>query len=482
MRHALGNSCHCHSSQPKAGLVKEQLEAFLQHHFSAVDRHQPYGDELLHEFLLLGPLHYFIPTTLGGRCDQAESYLELVETTSYWSLPLGLTLGISGSLFLRPLVRFANPEVRDPVIQQFLKSPTLGGIMITEPTGGTDIFSLGTSYTEEDGQLRLQGTKCWAGLTGKADHWLVAARLARGGQLTKRLNLIYVPLSNPGVRVHTRFDALGLQPIPYGETHYEGTMVPHSHLVAARGQTGLRVIYETLFRTRLGMPAIAAGLCRRLTDEARTRVGRRSSFGTVLADYDQVRYRLEGLAGFAALNRQLWQFGGAWMNTHEDVATDYTLVNAAKVVSSEAMQTAADSALQLFASAAYKGNHLVGRAFVDSRPFQIFEGANDVLDANTYEAIEGAHGRFDLAALAEDFARYGLALPVDLPAGTRELLDAGGQRSQRQRVQLGRLVSWAFALALLQRCDTPGNAGAAQARRIAVRRIAELGAAVPYLG
>ncbi|MFA6109385.1 MAG: acyl-CoA dehydrogenase [Candidatus Latescibacterota bacterium] len=461
--------------------MKEQIEAFLQSHFSAVDRHTPYGDDLLREFLLLGPLHYFIPTALGGRCDRTESYLELVESTSYWSVPLGLTLGIAGSLFLRPLAKFARPEVRDPVLREFLDSPALGGIMITEPTGGTDIFALRTAYTEEGGRLHLQGTKCWAGLTGKAGHWLVAARLQRGDQLTKRLNLIYVPLASPGVAVHAYFDALGLRPIPYGETRYDGTVVPSSHLVSSPGQTGLRVIYDTLFRTRLGMPAIAAGLCRRLTHEAGLRLEQRSSFGITLARYDQVRFRMETLQGLYELNHRLWRFGGAWMNAHDEVTTDYTLVNAAKVVSSEAMQAAADSALQLFASAAYKGNHLVGRAFVDSRPFQIFEGANDVLDENTYEAILGLHGRFDGAVLAEEFERYGLELPTDLPAEAMQLLDARGERSQRQKVQVGRLISWAFVLAMLRREGATNEAVPLQAPRVAVRRIAELAAGAPYL-
>ena len=466
--------------------MKEPLRAFLRGHFGAVNEHAPYADELLREFLGLGPLHAFIPTALGGQYQGAASCLEVVEETSYWSVPLGLTLGIAGSLFLRPLVRFAAPAVRDAVVGDFLSGPALGGIMVTEPTGGTDIFSLHTAYTDDGARLRLRGTKCWAGLTGRAEHWLVAARLARGDQLTKRLNLIYVPLAATGVRVETVFDALGLRPIPYGQTRYQDVEVPRSHLVAVPGQTGLRVIYETLFRTRLGMPAIAAGLCRRLVDEATQRVGNRSSFGTLLADYDQVRCRLEELRAKAEINRRLWRFACLWMDRHEDVATDYALVNAAKVVSSETMQTAADAALQLFASAGYRASHLVGRAYVDARPFLIFEGSNDVLDENTFQAVLGGQGRFDRAAVTAQLARYGLAFPDQVPAAAMAALDGPEAGRQRQQAQLGRLVSWLLVLALLQHDEVadpdPADPSATDLGvRLACRRLAELAAALPYL-
>lgn len=459
-------------------MAKTKIEEFLKSHFSAVDRQEPYGEELLRDFLQLGPLHYFIPTSLGGRLERVESYLEVVETTSYYSVPLGLTLGISGTLFLQPMVKFSRPEVRDPVVRDFLESPALGGIMITEPTGGTDIFGLNTTYTQDGEKLRLQGAKCWGGLTGRAGHWLVAARLKRGDRITKRLNLLYVPLVSEGVEVRTYFDALGLQPITYGQTHYEGVELPAAHIVAPEGQSGLRAIYDTLFRTRLGMPAIAAGLCKRLVHEVEERAEGRWAFGQKISQYDQVQFRISGLRGLAVLNHRLWRFTGGWMNDHADVSGDYTLVNAAKILSSETMQTAADSALQIFASAGYKRNHLVGRAYVDTRPFQIFEGSNDVLDENSYEAIVDRHGRCDGAALEEEFQRYGLSLAGDLPAGALELFEGKEELSQRQKVQLGRMISWIFALSLLQ--GTDGN-GEMEARRVAMQRIAELAAAVPYL-
>lgn len=163
------------------------------------------------------------PRSRGGCCDGAESYLRVVETTAYYSLPLGLTLGITGSLFLMPLLKHAAAGLQDAVIPDFLDGPALGGIMITEPKGGTDIFGLRSTVSPDKGTMTLRGTKCWGGLTGRAGHWLVAARKTQGDRATRSLKLVYVPLSSPGVAVNTYFNALGLQTITYGETQFSDT-------------------------------------------------------------------------------------------------------------------------------------------------------------------------------------------------------------------------------------------------------------------
>ncbi|MFH1567089.1 MAG: acyl-CoA dehydrogenase [Gemmatimonadota bacterium] len=460
----------------------EAIDPFLRTRLAAAADTAPYSRELLLDFLRLGPLHAFIPRDLGGSLDGAESYLRILERTAFHSVPLALTLGISGTLFLQPLCRHAPAAVRDPVIREFLTSPSLGGIMITEPTGGTDIFGLGSCYEVCGDQLVVEGTKCWAGLTGQAQHWLVAARRRQDGRLTRRVSLIYLPAATAGVEVERLFDALGLQPIPYGQTRYARAAVPASHLMPPGGHGGLRVIYDTLFRSRLAIPAIAAGLGERLVVEATARMAGRSSFGRALDQYDQVQYRLEGLRAMRDTNHCLWRFGATWTDGHPDLSTDYCLVNAAKVVASETMQGAADSAVQLFASAAYKRTHLVGRAFVDARPFQIFEGSNDVLDENTMEVLYGRHGRGDLDAVAAELGRYGLRLPGGLPETVSSALGGGPDQGQRQKVQLGRLVAWVFALAIVRATPLPEASDPVAAERLARRRIAELAAAVPYLG
>lgn len=462
-------------------MISNQLSQFLATHFSAVDDCTPYSDEVLREFLELGALHHFIPEELGGRYSGIDGLVDFVELTSYHSLPLGLTLGIAGSLFLRPVVLHAPAELRDPILHDFLTGPALGGLMLTEPGGGTDMAAFQTHYTKVDGTLLLNGAKCWGGLTGRADHWLVAARLRRRGKATKQMGLIYVPLKSRGVRVHSCFDALGLNPITYGETRFDNVSLPATNIVALPGENPLRVIYDTLFRSRLGLPAIAAGLCRRLSREVAARVENRRAFGFPLSHFDQIQFRLSELRGMYQLNQSLGRFTGARMTDHEDVSGDNTLVNCAKVICTETMHLASDCALQVFASAAYKRNHLVGRAYVDARPFRIFEGVNEVLDDTVYNVIAGRSFCCDRAAVEAEIGRYGLRLSGEVADRALELFSAYADISQRQRVVLGRIIGWLVTLAILDREAADRSLELHDGRMFATRKLAELTAVMPYL-
>ncbi len=461
--------------------LEQSIEVYLRAHFRNADQSAPYSEDFLHGFLELGPLHYFIPPSMGGRGDGAKSYLQIVETTAYYSLPLGLTLGITGTLFLLPILKHADPTLRDRLIPEFLHGPALGGIMITEPTGGTDIFGLHTTISSGNGTMALSGSKCWGGLTGKAEHWLVAARKKQGDRLTRSLKLVYVPLSSPGVAVNTYFDALGLQPITYGRTQYSDVAVPDSHDLSPKGKSALRVLYDTLFRSRMGIPAIASGLCKRLADEAAERASGRVVFGRPIAEYDQVQFRLSTIRGLAQINHCLWQFTADWMDRHDDVSGDYILVNAAKVVSSESMAEAADAAVQLFASAAFKRDHLVGRAYVDSRPFQIFEGSNDVLHDNTFEVVAGRYGSVNPDTISQELQKFGLRIPDDLPQRTLSVLQIKQDCSQRQKVHYGKIIEWIAVLGIIDHISPREAMPVEDARRVAKLHIAARIAELPYL-
>src|SRR5690606_7537577 len=75
------------------------------------------------------------------------------------------------------------------------------------------------------------------------------------------------------------------------------------------------------------------------------------------------------------------------VSLRSDLAAHGIEANAVKSVITDLMQEAAQSAMQLIGAKSYKLNHIVGRATSDSRPFQIFEGSNDILYAQITEGL-----------------------------------------------------------------------------------------------
>ncbi|MEE9367705.1 MAG: acyl-CoA dehydrogenase [Pontiella sp.] len=464
--------------------MHDTIDRFLREHFASKPDYPSFDEDLLRDFLKLGPLHNFIPTSSGGTFESSTNCMALLDTVGYYCLPLGLALGITGSLFLRPMARLAPQEICAQVFPKFLdpSSSALGGMMITEPSGGTDIFGLSTTLDVANGQASINGAKCWGGLTGRAEHWLVAARVKKGDKLTRRVAMVYVPLAAEGVAVEEYFDALGLQPITYGRTRYTNVCVPESHVITASGGHALRGILDTLFRSRMGVSAIAAGQCRRLADEVEERANTRLSFGKPIAVYDQVQFRLSGLRGMHQVNRSLWHFTGYWSDLKDDVSGDQVLANAAKVISTNALSEAADSALQVFAAAGYKRNHVVGRAFTDARPFQIFEGSNDVLLENIYDVLVGRYEGVDMESIGMELERYGLKLSSDIPSSVRDIMIRNAEHTQRQKVLSGKIISWMLIQAILERESAIGGDSVEDGLRLAKQYMAAHAAELPYIG
>jgi hypothetical protein len=194
-----------------------------------------------------------------------------------------------------------------------------------------------------------------------------------------------------------------------------------------------------------------------------------------------VQFRVEQIQAMEQINRSLWETGAEWMTSHDDMSGDYLLVNAAKVVATDGLAIASDAAFHVFASAAFKKNHLVGRGYIDVRPFRIFEGVNDVLNANTYEILAKQQGAINRETLAEALQHYELEIPSSLPVGVLDCLAPAEPPSQRKRVLFGELIAWTTALAVLEKRVAKDGKDCEEGRRFLQRPLAARAAELPYL-
>jgi alkylation response protein AidB-like acyl-CoA dehydrogenase len=228
-----------------------------------------------------------VPAEHGGRGQQTAECLSVLEELAYTSLPLSLIAGINGALFLQPFSRYATDEVQAEVYHNVINRGALGGLMITEPDFGSDALNMQTAFRREGESYHLQGTKHWGGLTGHADYWLITARERTDeGRLGRNINFFVWDRSLGGIRVSEYYDSLGLAEIPYGRNEID-TTVPASRRLEPLS-SGVRMLLDVLHRSRLQFPGMAMGFLRRILEEARAHVTRRTVGGHTLAQYDQV--------------------------------------------------------------------------------------------------------------------------------------------------------------------------------------------------
>lgn len=405
------------------------------------------------EIMKVVPLRTFIPEEYGGRGAVTHEALSLLEASSYESLPLSLMMGINGALFLQPLANYGSEEVKSTVFKRFLEEKTMGGLMITEPDFGSDALRMKTAFTqqEESSLYNIQGTKHWAGLTGWGDYWLITARgLNSNGTLGRDISFFVHDTRNGGIEVEEYYPNLGLYMLPYGKNKIN-INVKANHKLKPKG-TGIAMMLDILHKSRLHFAGMGMGFLKRVLDDTVDHCKTRFVGGKSLFKYDQVKKRIAELQSYFTVCSAMCSYISRKVSLDQDTSQMDVQANAVKAVASDFMQQAAQSFLQLVGAKGYRLDHRAGRSVVDSRPFQIFEGSNDILyqqisesfikkmrkvkNLNLYRFLND----HDLTQRASGYFKDVLNFEIDIKMPQRKLVQLGKA--------LGRIITMEFTIDL----------------------------------
>ncbi len=438
---------HPQSLQPAQTSFVDFLDTFktrLQHVFHArsdsnqlaLNRGVP--PFVMREILSTNPFLAFIPKQYGGRGGYAHESMAVISAASYESLALSLTFGINYALFVQPVIKYAQESIKTSIFGRFLNEQNMGGLMITEPDYGTDALSMQTAFTEQLDRYCIQGTKHWAGLTGWADYWLITARQQTQERGLKRdIDFFICDMHDADqvITVEELFNNLGLYMIPYGRNRIDIT-VPKTHRLEPQS-TGIKMMLDLLHRSRVQFGGMAMGFLHRLMDEAIAHSQQRFVGGKSLLHFDQVQQRLVQLQAAFTVSNAVCAYGSEHAGLERDLSMAGLEANAIKSVITDLMQSSSQSLLQLVGAKGYVLDHIAGRATVDSRPFQIFEGSNDLLYTQISEiALKLMRSTkeknllsflksYPATTRAADYFKDLLNVEVDLQLPQRKLVELG---------------------------------------------------------
>ncbi|MCF8448432.1 MAG: acyl-CoA/acyl-ACP dehydrogenase [Taibaiella sp.] len=353
--------------------------------FSA-NRGLPEG--MLNEILSHKPLGVAIPEAYGGRGNSAREVLALLTATSYESLPLALTFGINIGLFIGPIAKYADDTAKGDIFGRFLDDRNMGGMMITEPNHGSDALNMQTSYRETEAGYKIDGTKHWQGLTGLARYWLIAARKQQAnGSAGRDVDFFICDSSkeNQQIVVEEYFDTLGLYMIPYGRNKVDVTL-PINYKLNPQ-TTGINMMLDILHRSRMQFPGMAMGFIKRMLDEATTHCRDRVLGKGNLLSKDAIAFMIARMQSAYTICSAMCVRSCHISGLDVNLSSEGLEANSIKALVTDLMQDSAQTLVQVSGAKGYQLSHIGGRGIVDSRPFQIFEGPNEMLYTQVAEAI-----------------------------------------------------------------------------------------------
>jgi len=414
---------------------------------------------VMREIMSSNPFSAIIPKEYGGLGGDVKESIALMGAASYESLALSLTFGINMALFLQPVIKAGQPEAKAQVLKRFIEQQNMGGLMITEPDFGSDALNMQTAYTQSGNSMHLKGTKHWAGLTGWADFWLLTGRKDMGdGNLARDLDFFICDVTQPqqGIVVEEFFNNLGLYQIPYGRNKIDVQIPAVQKLVPEK--SGVKLMLDLLHRSRMSFPGMAIGFIQRMLDEAITHCQQRFVGGKSLLTYDQVQQRISQIQAYFTTVSAYCVNSSKKAGLNKDLSMIGIEANAVKSLATDMMQTASQSLLQLVGAKGYKLDHIAGRSIVDSRPFQIFEGSNDMLYSQISEGVLKLMRKAKQSNMKEFIQSFELTKNAAKLFDDTFNFNIDYSIPQRKLVELGQIISRVISMDMVVELSNKGFA------------------------
>ncbi len=320
----------------------------------------------------LGLVNATVPPEYGGA-GLGELENALIAEQLAWGCTGIQTSLLANSLALTPIKLGGNEEQKKKYLGMLTAGPVFASYCTTEPSGGSDVAGMRTTFKPDGDDYVLSGEKCWITNASLASFYVVFAT-SDPAKRHRGIAAFIVDRELKGVVVGKHEDKMGQRASDTAAVHFEDVRVPKANLLAPEGE-GFKLAMETFNQTRPDIGAMATGLMQRCLDESVAYAKDRKAFGVPIAEHQLVQAMLAEMAIGAEATRLLYQ-KAAW-NLDNGVRDPIVSSFAKAYGADRAMQSAID-AVQVFGGNGYVKDYPVEKLMRDAKVLQIYEGTSQI--------------------------------------------------------------------------------------------------------
>jgi hypothetical protein len=270
--------------------------------------------------------------------------------------------------------RYGDASARARFLPQLCTMEHFASYCLTEPDSGSDAASLKTRAVRDGDHYVLDGAKAFISGGGVSDIYVVMARTGEGGP--KGISCLVVEKGTPGLSYGAPEQKLGWKSQPTAMVMFDQCRVPVANRIGHEGE-GFKIAMAGLDGGRLNIAACSLGGAQFCLDRTVTYMRERKQFGTRLADFQALQFRVADYATELEASRlMLWRAASAVSNG-EPGAT--RLAAMAKRLVTDAGFEVVNGCLQLHGGYGYLRDHPIERVLRDVRVHQILEGTNEIM-------------------------------------------------------------------------------------------------------
>ena len=313
-----------------------------------------------------------IPTQYGGRgiglVDAAIVTEEIAAACS------GLATSIFvNSLGMEPLILCDNEALKAKYLPKIANEFKRICFATSEPMMGSDVAGLRCTAEDKGDHFLLNGTKYWITNAGVSDYMSVFATVDTKSQ-HQGICAFLVERDWEGVTVGRHIPKLGQRASNTAGINLKNVRVPKENVMAKPGE-GFVLAMKTFSRTRPIIGAFAVGAARSAMEFALDYAKKRRAFGTKLANFEAIQFKLAEMYQKVEMSRLL-VLKSAWQ---ADNGIDPTLdASISKFYATEAAVQVANDALQVAGGYGFTKMFPFEKILRDVRLLMIYEGTSEV--------------------------------------------------------------------------------------------------------
>jgi alkylation response protein AidB-like acyl-CoA dehydrogenase len=337
------------------------------------DENEIFPVETLRKAAALGFGGIYVKEDVGGsaltRLDATIIFEELaqgcVSTAAYISIH---------NMAAWMIDRYGNEAQRRRFLPKLASMEHFASYCLTEPDAGSDAASLATRAVRDGEHYVLDGAKAFISGGGVSDVYVVMARTGERGP--RGISCLVVEQGTPGLSYGAQEKKLGWKSQPTTMVMFEGCRVPVANRIGEEGQ-GFRIAMAGLDGGRLNIAACSIGGAQFCLDRTVAYMRERKQFGTRLADFQALAFRVADYATELEAARLMVRRAATAVSNGEPGAT--RLAAMAKRHATDAGFDIVNGCLQLHGGYGYLRDHPIERVLRDVRVHQILEGTNEVM-------------------------------------------------------------------------------------------------------
>ncbi len=369
------------------GMIRDQFRKFVDKRVAPFAHDWHLKDELIPDDIIaeMGELGVFgltIPESFGGFGMSKTAMCVVTEELARGYIGVG-SLGTRSEIAAELILCGGTEAQKAHWLPKIADASILPTAVFTEPNTGSDLGSLNTRATLENGSYKVSGNKTWITHAARADIMTMLVRTDPQSTDYKGLSMLLA--EKPRGTAEADFPAknmsggeievLGYRGMKEFELGFDGFEVKAENLLGGVEGQGFKQLMQTFEAARIQTAARAVGVAQNALEVSLKYAQDRVQFGKQLIEFPRVYAKIAMMAVEVTIARQLTYFAANEKDADRRCDLEAGM---AKLLAARVAWSAADNGVQIHGGNGFALEYPISRILCDARILSIFEGAAEI--------------------------------------------------------------------------------------------------------